>query len=126
MGSLFSLFESCIQKKEKKAFCTNRLRQNIFVDSLHPIIVVYEMTSMAGSPASLPKSLVQLQVTIGEQGLLTVLLINPGRSVMFSFHRQKVGFSHCVLCSSWRLCVAPCQHSTEVIKIIALDPAADC
>lgn len=48
---------------------------------------------MAGSPALLKKSLVHLQVTIGEQGLLTVLLINPGRPSVFSLPWQRVGFS---------------------------------
>lgn len=52
---------------------------------------------MAASPALLKKSLVHLQVTIGEQGLLTVLLINPGRPSTFSLPWQRVGFSLSVL-----------------------------
>lgn len=54
---------------------------------------------MAGSPALLKQSLAHLQVTIGEQGLLTMLLINPGRPSTFSLPWQKVGFSLSVLAS---------------------------
>lgn len=61
------------------------------------MIAACEMTRMAGSPALLKQTLVHLQVTIGEQGLLTVLLINPGRPSTFSLPWQKVGFSLSVL-----------------------------
>lgn len=67
------------------------------MDSLHPVTAACEMTKMAGSPALLKQTLVHLQVTIGEQGLLTVLLINPGRLSTFSLPWQKVGFSLSVL-----------------------------
>lgn len=56
---------------------------------------------MAGSPASLKPSLVCLQVTTGEQGLLIVLLINPGRPSAFSLPWQKAGFSpQCAMLTS--------------------------
>lgn len=95
---LYFLYLSYIFKRSRKAFSTSRSRRNSFVDSLHPVIAAYDTPRMAGSPAALKQSLVHLQVTIGEQGLRTVLLINPGGTSTFSLPWQKVGFSFSALC----------------------------
>lgn len=75
---------SHIFKRKRETFGTRRSKQDIFVASLHPVTAAYEMTRVAESPVLLNQFLVHLQVTISEQGLLTVLLINPGKPSAFS------------------------------------------